>query len=141
MDAHTVRILFICEGNMMRSQMAEAFYNSLIGAHEATSAGAIAKTKDHISPRALEVLDEVGLDGGDLKPLQLTKQMVKQADKVVYFPSDYMPSYVKDSPKAELWKVIDPHYHKEQGMPLVRQVRDDIHQRVKKLIEDFHDEN
>ena len=136
-----MRILFVCEGNMMRSQMAEAFYSSLTGMHEATSAGAIAETKDHISARAIEVLGEIGLDGSNLRPLQLTEQMVEQADKILYFPSDYMPEYVKNNPKAELWDVIDPHYHKDKGMPLVRQVRDDIQQRVKKLVEELQDEN
>lgn len=125
----------------MRSQMAEVFYNSLTDTQDAMSAGAIAETKDHISPRAIEVLGKVNLDGNNLHPLQLTEQMVDQADKILYFPSEYMPEYVKNNPKAELWDVIDPHYHKDKGMSLVRQVRDDIHRRVKKLVEELHDEN
>lgn len=136
-----MKTLFICEGNMMRSQMAEVFYNSLTDTQDATSAGAIAETKNHISPRAIEVLSEVDLDGNNLRPLQLTEQMVEHADKILYFPSDYMPEYIKNNPKAELWDVIDPHYHKDKGMPLVRQVRDDIHKRVKKLVEELYDEN
>jgi len=129
-----MRILFVCEGNMMRSQMAEAFYNSLTNSSTATSAGATAETKDHISPRAIEVLDEVGIDGRNLRPKQVTPEMVKWADRVVYFPSDFMPDYVKDDPKSEHWDVVDPHYHREQGMSLVQNVRDDIQRRVETLL-------
>lgn len=136
-----MKILFVCEGNMMRSQMAEAFYTSQTGTQGASSAGAVAETKEHISPRAIDALDEVGLDGRELSPLQLTEEMVEQADRVIYFPSDFMPDYVRQSPKSELWDVVDPHYHKDEGMELVRQVRDDIRQRVKKLVEELHDEN
>ena len=118
----------------MRSQMAGAFYNSLTNSSTATSAGATAETKDHISPRAIEVLDEVDIDARNLRPKQVTREMVEQADRVVYFPSDFMPDYVKDNPKAELWDIVDPYYHREQGMDLVRTVRDDIQRRVEVLV-------
>lgn len=130
------KLLFVCEGNMMRSQMAEAFYNALTKSNDASSAGATAETKDHISKRAIEAMSDIGYDVSNLKPKQLTEQMVNEADKVVYFPSDYMPDYVKQSEKSELWDVIDPHYHKEEGMPLVHKVRDDIMKQVKKIIEE-----
>lgn len=120
---------------MMRSQMAEVFYNSLTKSNDATSAGATAETKDHISKRAIEAMNDIGIDASNLKPKQLTEQMVNDADRVIYFPSDYMPDYVKESTKSELWDVIDPHYHKEEGMPLVHRIRDDIKQRVEKLVE------
>ena len=40
-----MKILFVCEGNMMRSQMAEAFYNELTGTRDAISAGTAAEEK------------------------------------------------------------------------------------------------
>lgn len=127
------KVLFICEGNMMRSQMAEAFYNTLTGTHDATSAGALDVDRGHISKRAREVMDEVGIDTSHLKPKQVTEQMVEEADKIILFPTNFMPEYAKNSPKAERWEVVDPHYHYDQGMDLVRQVRDDIKQKVEKL--------
>ena len=51
-----MKVLFICEGNMMRSQMAEAFYNSMTKSNDASSAGATAETKDHISKRTIEAM-------------------------------------------------------------------------------------
>lgn len=121
--------------------MAEVFYNSLTETHDARSAGATAETKDHISPRAIEVLGELGIDGTGLRPKQLMPDDVEQVDTIIYFPSDYMPDYVKNSQKSQLWDVVDPHYHKEQGMPLVRQVRDEIQEKVKELIKGMNDEH
>lgn len=122
---------------MMRSQMAEAFYNHLTNSHDAMSAGAIANEKwETISPRAIEVMDEESIDTRRLKPLRLTKDMLDQVDKVVYFPSDFMPEYVTNSPKAEFWDVADPHYNREEGMDFVRKVRDEIRNRVEEVVKD-----
>lgn len=130
-----MKMLFVCEGNMMRSQMAELFYNSLTESNDATSAGATAETKDHISPRAIEAMAAVGLDASGLRPKQVTRQMVESAQRIVYFPSDYMPDYVTGAENAELWDVADPHYFKDKGMPFVYEVRDDIKASVEKLSE------
>ena len=47
-----MKVLFVCEGNIMRSQMAEAFYRALGGSGEVISAGSAAAQKDHIAERA-----------------------------------------------------------------------------------------
>lgn len=131
-----MQVLFICEGNMMRSQMAEAFYNDLSDSHDAVSAGAVAEIKDHVSKRAINAMGQIGFDITNLRPKQLTQELVDTADRVIYFPSEYMPDYVKQNLKAELWDVIDPHYHHEQGMDLVHKVRDDIKNRVETLMKE-----
>lgn len=119
----------------MRSQMAELFYNSVTKTRDAISAGATAETKDHISPRAVEAMADIGIDTSAARPKQVTEEMVDAAERIIYFPSEYMPEYVTDSLKAELWDVADPHYNKDKGMPFVYAVRDDIKLRVDKLIE------
>jgi arsenate reductase len=55
-----VRILYLCTGNSCRSQMAEAFTNTLKGHQfEAYSAGVFPKGVD---PRAIKAMAEVGID-------------------------------------------------------------------------------
>lgn len=120
--------------------MAEEFYNRVTNTQDAVSAGATAETKDYISPRTIEVMNEVGIDMSHARPKQVDQTMVGNAERVIYFPSDYMPDYVKSNKNAELWDVVDPHYHKEKGMQLVREVRDDIHERVNKIVEESKDE-
>jgi protein-tyrosine-phosphatase len=119
---------------MMRSQMAEAFYNNASGTHDATSAGAIATGDDHISERARDAMDEIGVTTEGQYSKQLTPGILEKADVVVLFPTDFMPDYAKNSPKAITWDVIDPHYHHEEGMELVRRVRDQILENVQKLL-------
>lgn len=129
-----MKVLFVCEGNMMRSQIAEAMYNQFTKSHDATSAGAIATKSHHISMRAKAALDEIGIDSQGQYSKQLTLTMIDDADVVILFPTDFMPTYALNNPKAQFWDVIDPHYHQEQGMELVRRVREDIRELVEKLI-------
>ena len=119
---------------MMRSQMAEAFYKALGGSGEAVSAGSAAAQKDHIAERAKIVMDEISVPTEGMRSDQLTEDMVKYADLVVYFPTPTMPKYVLESPKAVLWDVIDPHYHQEEGLELVPSVRDEIRKKVEQLL-------
>ena len=79
-------------------------------------------------------MDEISVSTDGMRSDQLTEEMVKQADLVVYFPTPTMPNYVLESPKAILWDVIDPHYHQEEGIELVRSVRDEIKERVEQLL-------
>lgn len=53
-------ILFLCTGNSCRSQMAEGFGKSMLGdKYNVYSSG----TKKHgLNPRAIKVMDEVGID-------------------------------------------------------------------------------
>ena len=131
-----MNVLFVCEGNKMRSQMAEAFYNDATGTQDATSAGAIAEDGTEISQRCIDVMSEVGIDMAERRSALLTRELAQSADRLILFPTDFMPDYAKDSDKAELWEVADPHYNKDKGMDFVRQVRDDIRKHVELLIGD-----
>lgn len=130
-----MNVLFVCEGNKMRSQMAEAFYNQLTGTQNASSAGAIADDGTQISQRCIDVMNEVGIDMTDRRSTLLTQELVTRADKLMLFPTDYMPDFAKDADNVEVWDVADPHYNKDKGMDFVRQVRDDIRKHIEALIE------
>jgi arsenate reductase (thioredoxin) len=54
------KVLFLCTGNAVRSQMAEAIVNARLGDRwEAVSAGT--KPKDSVHPRAVAALAEIGI--------------------------------------------------------------------------------
>jgi len=54
------KVLFLCTGNSCRSQMAEAIVNTrLSGQWQAVSAGT--KPTGYIHPKALQVLEEIGI--------------------------------------------------------------------------------
>lgn len=127
-----MKVLFVCQGNIMRSPMAEVWYNELTGTRDATSAGA-APGGDYTDPRVVAVMNEAGIDTSHIASTQLTPELIDAADKVILFPTPLMPDYALRSPKAELWDIADPWYQ-GGGPELLRRVRDDIKQRVEQLI-------
>ena len=125
------RILFVCVENAGRSQMAEAFANHYRkGKLFVSSAGN--KPADKVNPVVVEAMKEKGIDISTKKPQLLTFQMAQDADLVVTMgcndqgicPGPFFKPTVD-------WKLEDP-----KGKPIerVREIRDDIEQRVRNLI-------
>ena len=128
-------ILFICEGNKVRSQMAEAFYRQQGGLYQPLSAGTLAENGDPPSQLATSAMDEIGIDISSQTGRRLTQEMVDKADKIIIFPTTYMPSYASESPKAEFWENADPYYYPQgDKTDFMRRTRDDIKQQVEQLI-------
>jgi arsenate reductase len=114
-----MKILFVCKGNIGRSQIAEGLFNSLTdGKHVATSAG-LTVTKDDSNNEGQKIIDrdeniitvmkEIGLDVSKNVRNQLTPEMLGSADRVVVMaPPEVIPEYLKQSRKVVFWDVPDP---------------------------------
>jgi arsenate reductase len=124
------RILFMCVENAGRSQMAEAFANYYgKGKLVASSAGVM--LADRVNPVVVEVMKEKGIDISQNQPKLLSLQMAEEADKIIT-----MGCSVENVCPAPLLKnVIDWGLEDPKGKPIkkVRQIRDEIEKRVKKL--------
>lgn len=118
----------------MRSQMAEAFYNNLTRTNDATSAGAAAENGDPVHAIVQAVMRNKGIDMAGMTSTRLTQKMFEDADRVIAFPTPYMPRWVLDDPKTEFWDVRDPYYLAGDTASNIAQTRDDIEVRVKDLI-------
>ena len=123
-----MHVLFLCIGNQGRSQMAHAFLERL-GGHEVRSAGSRAGAELH--PEVVVAMAELGYDLSSRVPRQLEPEAdAAWADVVVTMGcGDVCPvlpgkSYVD-------WGIEDP-----VGQPLerVREIRDEIDQRVTELV-------
>ena len=119
---------------MMRSPMAEAFYNHLTGTHDASSAGAAADNGVPVSPDIVVAMRDKAIDMTGMTSTRLTQKMFEEADKVIAFPTPYMPHWVLNDPKTEFWDVSDPYYMPDDGTNYIERARDRIEERVKKLI-------
>jgi arsenate reductase len=120
-------VLFLCIGNAGRSQMAHAFLE-LLGGHEVRSAGSRAERQLH--PEVVEAMAEIGYDLSGRTPRQLEPESdAAWADVVVTMGcGDVCP--VLPGKRYVDWGLEDP-----AGKPLdrVREVRDEIEQRVREL--------
>jgi arsenate reductase len=122
-------VLFVCNHNAGRSQMAQAFFERHAPAGVvAESAGT--QPREAVWPEVVEVMSEVGINLKDRRPKALTREMQQRADLAVTMgcgdACPYVPTTVLD------WDLPDP-----AGRPLdeVREIRDAVEQRVRELIE------
>ena len=127
-------VLFICEGNIGRSQMAEGFYKHIKGKDTASSAGITdVGAKYNYKPREDIVLamKEKGIDISDQTVKQMTEQMLDDAQEVVVLCD---PKLFPPTNKTEVIfrEVLDPF---ESSMDGVRGVRDTIERVVSELID------
>ena len=124
--------MFVCKRNSCRSQMAEGFAKTLgEGKIEVTSSGLEAS---RVHPTAIEVMSEVGIDISNQNSDALSDFKADDYDAVismcgcgVNLPAEWVTQEV-----LEDWELDDP-----DGQPLetFHRVRDEIKERVTKLIE------
>lgn len=131
-----MKILFVCEGNMYRSQMAGTMFKSLVPEAQVQTAGVLAARAGErladVAPEGIVVMQEIGLDMSDNVITRLTPAMVEAADKIILMgptPSTPTPSYLKNSPKLETWDVGDPGY----GYLSLEEARDIILKKVREF--------
>jgi|TARA_B110000263_G_scaffold220840_1_gene208946 arsenate reductase len=128
-----VVVLFVCTGNAARSQMAEGWLKNLKSEFIVLSAG----TKpDGLSPMAVKVMKEVGLD--------ISNQSSKHLDKVEWMAVDYAITLCDSANKSCVtmawpescqqrhWPINDPVSDDEY-----RNARDEIKQRIEIFLEEF----
>ncbi len=143
------KVLFVCNANVVRSQMAQAFYNHFTKTQNADSAGVnaekystdeiptvadfdahlIAKNLDPLA--VIDLMQEKGIEVGASQRTQLTKDMLRDYDLVVNIANrDQTPDWLKGD-NVVWWKIEDPH---AESRKLAELACDEIEKRVKQLI-------
>lgn len=132
-----MKILFVCRGNVARSQMGEVLLRKYAkGQHEIISCGTKLSGPEQPIKELGPVVDnlitsmrEEGIDISNNVRNQLTPEMVEWADKIFMITNenDPVPDYLKDSTKTTHWELSDP---KGQSLEFHRDVRDKIKQLI-----------
>ena len=90
---------------------------------------------EEINPAVIQVMDEVGVDMGGEFPKPLTDEVVRAADVVITMGcGDACPIY--PGKRYEDWDLEDPA---GKDVDTVRDIRDEIDARVKKLISELEE--
>ena len=129
-------VLLVCKANRGRSVMSQAlFERAAEGRHHAISAGSEAVPEGGPFPEVVEVMREIGIDVGSQQPRRLTTELAAQADAVVTMGcGDACPVIPGKKQLRVDWDLPDP---KDRPLDEVRATRDDIQQRVQKLLADL----
>ena len=124
-------VLFVCVQNAGRSQIAEGFFKKYAPKeYEAISAGTVPVSE--INPFAVQAMSEVGIDISTQKSKEITEDMIRNSSKIVNMgcmdkqscPTLFLQNLLD-------WNIEDP---KDKPIEKVREIRDEIEQRVKELV-------
>jgi arsenate reductase (thioredoxin) len=127
-------VLFVCIENAGRSQMAEGFFRKYAPeGYLAISAGTM--PAGEINPVAIQVMKEIGIDISKQKLKIIMEDMMRNSDIRVNMgcmdkqscPALFINNMIE-------WGIEDP---KGKSIEKVREIRDDIEQRVKQLVADL----
>jgi len=125
------KVLFVCVENAGRSQIAEAFARHYgRGKVEAFSAGPM--PSDSVNPLVAQAMLEKGIDLSANKPKLINGDLLRNADRIIVMgcgAQGFCPAPLLK--KVEDWGIEDP---KGKSLEKVREIRDEIGRRVKKLI-------
>ena len=122
-------VLFLCTHNAGRSQMALGYFTHLAGEGAVAWSGG-SEPGHEINPSAIEVMAEVGIDITGEFPKPWTDEIVQAADVVITMGcGDACPIF--PGKRYENWDLTDPA---GQSVDAVRPIRDEIEERVRRLL-------
>jgi arsenate reductase (thioredoxin) len=125
-------VLFLCVHNAGRSQMALGWFNHLAGDQAIAWSGG-SEPASEVNPSAIAAMAEVGIDIAKEYAKPWTDEIVQAADVVVTMGcGDACPIF--PGKRYEDWTLDDPA---GMGVEAVRPIRDEIGQRVRRLLEEL----
>ena len=126
-------ILYLCNHNAGRSQMAAAF-TAQLGQDQIIVMSAGSTPSAEVNAVAIQAMAELGIDLTQEYPKPITEEVIRDADVVITMGcGDACPVY--PGKRYEDWELADPA---GQPIELVRDVRDGIEQRVRRLMAELH---
>ena len=124
-------VLFACVHNAGRSQMAAAWFNELADLSKARAISAGTEPGPRVHPEVITAMREVGVDLVGASTTRLTPELAQRAHLLVTMGCGDECPYVPGAQRDD-WPLEDP-----KGKPIerVREIRDEIRDRVQALIE------
>ncbi|HHU67096.1 low molecular weight phosphatase family protein [Corynebacterium sp.] len=121
-------VLFVCERNAGRSQLASAITSQAVGDRVFVRSVGL-NPSGGIQPEVIQVLEERGIPTARLYQKEIVPRTVHRANVVVLMGVDEIPGVPGD--RVERWEIADPA---GQSVEKVREIADDIEAHVKELL-------
>lgn len=137
-STQTIRVAFMCVQNAGRSQMSTAFAErerkrrGLEDTVEIMTGGT--HPADHVHEIVVEVMDEVGFDLSGRTPRAITTDELESCDYVATMGCSTLELDTSADVDVRDWALADPD---GQDLEHVREIRDDIEQRVVALFDEI----
>lgn len=126
------KYIFACVHNAGRSQMAAAWFGLLADPALAVGLSAGTAPAQCVHPEVVTVMREVGIELAHVTPRHLTNELAADATLLVTMGCGETCPFVPGLRILD-WALADP---KGQSLEAVRSLRDDIHERVRRLVVD-----
>lgn len=130
MESKASNVLFACIHNAGRSQMAAAWFNELVDPAKAKGISAGTEPGTRVHPEVVTAMGEVGINLADGKPQFLSDDLAKTSSLLITMgcgeACPHIPGLKRDD-----WPLEDP---KGKSVARVREIRDDIRDRVVALL-------
>ena len=124
-------VLFACVHNAGRSQMAAAWFNRLADPGKARALSAGTDPGPRVHPEVEAAMREAGVDLSAAPTTKLTPELAGQAQLLITMGcGDRCP--IVPGLERDDWPLEDP---KGQPIARVREIRDEIRQRVERLLD------
>jgi arsenate reductase len=140
-DSAQIRIAFMCVQNAGRSQMSTAFAKrererrNLDERVDILTGGT--QPADHVHDQVIEIMDEVGFDLSENTPREISLAELQSCDYVATMGCSTLDvGEVGEGVDIRDWALEDPDGKDPER---VREIRDDIEQRVADLFDEFSD--
>jgi protein-tyrosine-phosphatase len=129
---------FVCVQNAGRSQMSTAFAERERGERGLSDSVDVltggTHPADEVHPEVVEAMQEVGIDLSDRTPREVSTEELSECDVVVTMGCSTLELDADADVDVRDWALDDPH---GQSIERVREIRDDIEERVSALFDEF----
>jgi len=130
------RVAFVCVQNAGRSQMSTAFAEQAVearglGDHVEIVTGGT-DPADHVHDEVVEIMRELDIDLSDRTPREVSDAELDACDLVVTMGCSTLD--LDADVEVRDWALSDPD---GQDLDAVREIRDDIHERVSDVFDDI----
>jgi arsenate reductase len=130
------RVLFMCTGNVARSQMAEGLLRNLAGDRFDVFSGGVIPS--YVRPNAIAAMRELGIDISDHRSKSVNEFINTPFDYVITvcdYAAQRCPTFSGDAKRIH-WSIDDPVVIGDDGAQLeaFRVARDDLKNRIERFI-------